>query len=103
MSHPDWSGWPAVHEAQNTDVTSPDPWMKYPFLWEQHDNEWRPVTIDWLNQGIETHKEVALSNEPLLDILSSNHLWLDQNTESTTWTDTNKESTVWKTYDYPKR
>ena len=103
MSKPDWSGWPAVHEAQDADVSTHPLIPRYPFEWNLHDNEWTPVTINWLNQGVRGEFDSTLDTGWIMDIMDSNHLWLDQKTESTTWTDTTKGSTVWSNKDYPNR
>ena len=103
MSKPDWSGWPEVWEAQNADISTNPLTLVYPFEWSLHDNEWTPVTIDWLSHRPEVDFESTLDTGWIMDILDSNHLWLDQKTESTLWKPVTKGNTVWKNKDYPNR
>jgi hypothetical protein len=90
---PDWSDWPDVRTAQETDVSSSGD--RYRFPWNLHDNSWDPVLIDWLNQGTETDLQSTFDHGWVMDIQDSNYLWLDQGKSGGTWTDTEKEDTTW--------
>jgi hypothetical protein len=90
---PDWSDWPDVRTAQETDVTSSAD--KYIFPWILHDNPWDPVLIDWLNQGTEYDVASTFDNGWVMDISDSNYLWLDQDKGGGVWTDTEEGSTLW--------
>jgi hypothetical protein len=90
---PDWSDWPDVRTAQETDVSSSAD--KYIFPWILHDNSWDPVLIDWLNQGTEYDVASTFDNGWVMDISDSNYLWLDQDKGGGVWTDTEEGSTLW--------
>ena len=90
---PDWSDWPDVWAAQNTNVrTDAD---KYPHPWFLHENEWTPVEINWLNTGTEHNIEVTFDTGLVMDILDSNYLWLDQKEDEGVWGDIVGDSTLW--------